>query len=310
MIKLATAERNGQQRLVVLRQTDAIDLKEAVREQPVEGLTPECCKDMLAFIEAGDEAVKALRAYKYEGTAAVYPLEELKLLAPIPHPLKNVVSVGRNYGKHMNEIEKTDNPAIPSSIRQRSKRPVFLSQPWTAITGPDSAIEVDFSIDDQIDYEGELAVILGKKGKNISVENAMDYIFGYSIMNDASSRAIQFLHNLPFKGKSLDTFMPFGPCIVLRDDIADISKLRIVTKVNGEVRQNGTCDDMIFNVPELIYYLSMGMTVHPGDIISTGTPSGVAIGFDPPKYLKDGDVVSICIEEIGTLENTVKKINE
>ncbi len=310
MIKLATAQRNGQQRLVLLRQTDAIDLAEAIQEQPVEGLTAECCKDMLSFIEAGDKAVKALRAYEYQGTAAVYPLEELKLLAPIPHPRKNIISVGRNYAQHMNEVEKTDNPAIAPSIRERPKRPAFLSQPWTTITGPDSAIEVDFSLDDQIDYEGELAVILGKKGKNIPVEKAMDYVFGYSIMNDASSRAIQFLHNLPFKGKSLDTFMPFGPCIVLRDDIADIDSLRIVTKVNGEIRQNGTCDDMIFKIPELIYYLSMGMTVHPGEIISTGTPSGVAIGFNPPKYLKDGDVVSICIEQIGTLENTVTKINE
>jgi len=179
-------------------------------------------------------------------------------------------------------------------------------KPRTAIIGPNSKI-IKRSYVNQLDYEGELAIIIGKRAQNVAASEALDYIFGYSILNDVSARDFQFLGSQWTSGKGFDTFAPTGPVIVTRDQIPDTSNLSIKTWVNGELRQDGNTKDMIFSIPEIIHHVSMVMTLEPCDIIATGTPSGVGMAMKPQVWLKDGDDVRIEIEPIGVLNNTVEE---
>lgn len=222
-----------------------------------------------------------------------YSIKRVKLLAPIINPPK-IICLGLNYIDHAEE----QNAPIP-------KEPIIFFKPRTSIIGPyDNIICPSFV--KQLDYEGELVVIISKKGKKIPIEEAMDYILGYMILNDVSARDIQFGDKQWTRGKSFDTFAPCGPWIVTKDEIEDPHSLRILTYVNNEIRQNSSTSKMFLKIPEIISSLSKVMTLEPGDIISTGTPAGVGIFMKPkPKLLKNGDIVRIEIEKIGSIENKV-----
>ncbi|GAA0374554.1 fumarylacetoacetate hydrolase family protein [Bacillus horti] len=254
--------------------------------------------DLLSFIRAGKPALELLNEKVKNGSITTrYEKSEVKVLAPYAPP-KNIFCIGKNYADHVLEMAKDQAVALP-------KFPVIFTKPYTAIIGQGEEIQSYPELTQQLDYEGELVVIIGKEGKNISAAEAFDYVFGYSILNDVTARDLQQQHVQFFKGKSLDSFAPFGPRIVHRSAIENPHQLQIKTLVNGEVRQNGTTSDMIFSIPALIEVISRGMTLEPGDLIATGTPSGVGNGFNPPKFIKAGDTVSIEVSDIGTLENPV-----
>lgn len=220
-------------------------------------------------------------------------LDHIKVLAPVASPGK-MMCLARNYREHAEE-----------QGAQVSTEPVIFMKPRTAIIGPDDSI-VKPTFVNELDYEAELAVIIGKRGKNITVEGAKEHIFGYTCFNDVSARDIQFKDKQYTRGKSFDTFAPMGPSITTRNQIDDLNNLWIKTKVNGELRQNSSTGNMVFNVYQLVHELSRVMTLEPCDIIATGTPAGVGFAMKPkPKFLLPGDVVEISIQNIGILRNTV-----
>jgi len=226
---------------------------------------------------------------------ATISLDDVTLLAPVPSPPK-IVCLGLNYKDHAEEQGKD----IPDE-------PIIFMKPRTAIIGPDQPI-VRPKLVKQLDYEAELAIVIGEKGKNIPVSEAKKYIFGYTAFNDVSARDIQFKDKQWTRGKSFDTFAPMGPCITTADQIEDPNNLGVRTRVNGELRQNSSTRNMVFNAYEVVYYLSQVMTLEPGDVIATGTPAGVGVFMKPkPKFLSPGDLVEIEIEKIGTLRNMVSK---
>lgn len=238
-----------------------------------------------------DELLK--RIPKSEIQHSSLPIENASLLAPIKSPRK-IICLGLNYRDHAAE----QNATIPDE-------PVIFMKPATAIIGPNEEI-VKPSFVKKLDYEAELAVIIGKKAKNVSVSNAKSHVFGYTILNDVSARDIQFKDKQWTRGKSFDTFAPIGPCIVTEDQLPDTSDLSICTWVNGELRQKSSTRNMVFSVYEIIRHLSRVMTLEPCDIISTGTPAGVGFAFKPtPKFFNRGDVVRIEIEGIGVLMNRI-----
>lgn len=252
---------------------------------------------LLSFIQGGQPALELLRKRLAAKQGVTYALEEVKLRAPFLPP-KNIICIGKNYTEHALEMSNQNPDAIP-------KHPVIFTKPYTSVIGPEEEIQSYPGLTQELDYEGELVVIMGKRGKDISKEDAFDYIFGYSILNDVTARDLQQQHIQFFKGKSLDTFAPFGPAVVHQSAIENPQSLTINTYVNEERRQHGTTSDMIFSIAELIEVVSRGMTLEPGDMIATGTPSGVGKGFKPPKFIKKGDVVSIEINPIGVLTNPV-----
>jgi 2-keto-4-pentenoate hydratase/2-oxohepta-3-ene-1,7-dioic acid hydratase in catechol pathway len=224
-------------------------------------------------------------------------IEEIKLLAPIPRPAKNIICVGKNYAEHAIEMGSADD--IPEHIM------VFTKAPTTVI-GNYEAIMNHQNVTSELDYEGELAIIIGKEGRSIAKEDALDHVFGYTIVNDVTARDLQVKHKQFFIGKSLDTTCPLGPWIVHHSEIKDPNHLNIQTYVNGELRQDSNTQNFIFTLEEIISVLSRGMTLEPGDIIATGTPAGVGKGFKPPRYLKSGDEIEIRIEKIGVLKNKIQ----
>lgn len=253
------------------------------------------------FVSWGEKATKTAEELltKTDGNdveSIVLPMSKVTLLAPIASPPK-IVCLGLNYRDHANET----NAAIP-------KEPIIFMKPRTAIIGPNKHI-VKPSFVKQLDYEGELAIVIGKKCKNVPVSEAKNYVFGYTVFNDVSAREIQFGDKQWTRGKSFDTFAPIGPCITTEAQLKDTSNLAVRTWVNGELRQNGTTKNMVFKVNEIIHHLSRVMTLEPCDIIATGTPSGVGMAIKPQKWLKHNDVVCIEIEGIGTLENTIEEVN-
>lgn len=252
---------------------------------------------LLSFIQGGQPALEQLQQRIAENTGKAYSFDDIRLRAPYLPP-KNIFCIGKNYREHALEMSNQDPAAIP-------QHPVIFTKPYTSVIGHLDEIQAYPELTQQLDYEGELAVIIGQKGINIAQEQALDYVFGYSIMNDVTARDLQQQHIQFFKGKSLDTFAPFGPAVVHHTAITNPQDLLIKTYVNEECRQNGTTADMIFSIAELIAVVSRGMTLEPGDIIATGTPSGVGKGFKPPRFIKQGDVVTIEIEELGRLQNPV-----
>ena len=262
--------------------------------------------DLQTIIESGSEAVDAIRVLVSEAEAGQHSAArqnaDAQLLAPIPTPRKNVFCVGRNYAEHIAEGERAQNIKVGVT-----EHPVYFTKPPTAVIGPNSTIPIFPALSESIDYEVELAVVIGKAGRNISQSAAYDHIFGFTILNDITARDVQRRHGGQyFKGKALDGSCPLGPWIVTLDAISDPQNLEIGLSVNGEVRQNGNTGSMIFDIPTLIESLSEGLTLEPGDIIATGTPSGVGYAMEPPCFLKDGDIVACVISEIGTLQNTMK----
>lgn len=253
-----------------------------------------------ALIEGGETALSEWQDLCSDGAERV-PLSEAALLAPLPEPRRDLFCVGKNYFAHAAEFHSS---GFDSSSREEvPEAPVVFTKATTAVIGPGTAVRVSLDPTRTVDYEGELAVVIGRPTFQVSKAAALDHVFGYTIVNDVTSRALQKKHNQWVIGKSLDTFGPMGPYIVTRDEVGPLEALRLVTRVNGEVRQDASLADLIFDVPTLIETLSATMTLLPGDVIATGTPVGVGIGFDPPRYLAPGDRVSISITNIGELIN-------
>ncbi len=254
--------------------------------------------DMNALIQAPRETLLAA----VKDAAAALPLSAVTLLAPIPRPRQDVICLGINYKAHAEEAARYSSEAFT----KERPIPIYFSKRVTEAVAPEGYIESHPGLVERLDYEAELAVIIGKTAKNVKAKDAADYIFGYTVLNDVSARVLQTAHKQWYFGKSLDGFTPMGPCIVTADEIAFPPALHITARVNGELRQDSTTDLLITSIAGIIEELSSGMTLLPGTIISTGTPSGVGMGFDPPKFLKPGDVVECAIEGIGTLRNTVR----
>lgn len=228
------------------------------------------------------------------------PLEGECWLPPILRPPKNLLCVGKNYVEHVEEGARAE--GVRAEV---PKAPIWFSKPHTALVGCGADVVCDESFTSELDYEGELAVVIGQGGRNIAPEKALGHVFGYTILNDLTARDVQQSRNQWFKGKSADTYAPLGPVVVAADEIPDYRALRVRTVVDGEVRQEDSTANMIFDVPTLLADISQGLTLEPGDIIGTGTPSGVAWGMDEPGYLEPGSSVSVEIEGIGMLWNRV-----
>ncbi|MDQ5853363.1 MAG: fumarylacetoacetate hydrolase family protein [Chloroflexota bacterium] len=224
------------------------------------------------------------------------------MLAPIPRPRKNVVCLGMNYAEHARESMRAK--GLPEKLPEY---PVFFTKAVTSINDPDGPIPYDENITQQLDWEVELAFVLGTGGKNIRREDAMQHVWGYTIVNDVSARDLQNNHQQFFKGKSLDGSCPMGPCIVTADEVPNPAELGLRLRVNSQTMQDSTVADLIFDIPTIIEVLSRGQTLEPGDIVATGTPSGVGMGRTPPEYLKVGDVVEAEIDRIGVLRNRVEQ---
>ncbi len=229
-------------------------------------------------------------------------LGDATFAAPIVPP-RNVMCVGKNYHAHAHEFTRS---GFDSSAKDASEAipiaPIIFTKAPETVIGNGEDIRYPVGLSDAIDYEAELAVIIGKGGRGISSADALDHVFGYAILNDVTARDLQAKHKQWFIGKSLDTFCPLGPWIATADEV-DVTNLRLQCWVNGELRQDANTADLIFNVPTIIETLSQGLTLRPGDVIATGTPAGVGIGFDPPKYLFPGDEVAIEISGLGRLVN-------
>lgn len=228
--------------------------------------------------------------------------DAVRLLAPL-RPRKNVFAVGRNYRDHAREFSASGFDA--SEKQMVPDFPVVFTKAPTSVIGPDEPIVLANDPTGSTDYEGEMAVVIGKTARNVSRDDALGHVFGWTIVNDVTARDLQKRHVQWFVGKSPDTFCPMGPAITTIDELPDIGSSWLRTRVNGELRQEAPISDLIFDVPTLIATLSEVMTLEPGDVIATGTGEGVGIGFDPPVYLGPGDVVDISIDGIGTLSNPV-----
>ena len=254
--------------------------------------------DMNALIEAPRD--RLLSAVKDAGDSL--PLSAVTLLAPIPRPRQDVICLGINYKAHAEEAERYSSEAF----KKERPIPIYFSKRVSEAVAPEGFIESHPGLVQRLDYEAELAVIIGKTARNVRAADAADYIFGYTVLNDVSARLLQTTHKQWYFGKGLDGFTPIGPCITTADEIVFPPALAISSRINGELRQDSTTDLLITSIADIIEELSSGMTLLPGTIIATGTPAGVGMGFDPPKFLKSGDVVECTIEGIGTLRNTVR----
>jgi 2-keto-4-pentenoate hydratase/2-oxohepta-3-ene-1,7-dioic acid hydratase in catechol pathway len=281
-LRLATFTQAGRRRVGVVDGDAVVDLSVAAPRLP---------REMLGLIAAGPAALaRAARAAK-SGRGRL-PLAAVRLEAPIPRPPKFIAS-GLNYADHIAEARR-EKPAFPP----------FFGKQVTAVNGPYDAIHRP-RVSEQLDYEGELALVIGRRCRHVPRSRAPEVIFGYVIVNDVSVRDWQRKTTTPMIGKSFDTHAPMGPWLVTADEIPDPHRLRLRTWVNGELRQDSNTSYLINDCYDLIAALSTAMTLEPGDVIATGTPGGVAAGFDPPKFLKAGDVVRVEIEGIGHIENRV-----
>lgn len=253
--------------------------------------------DMNTLIESLPPA-----AFAVTSTAKPVPLEDVTLLAPIPRPRQDVICLGMNYRDHEKEAAKYDAEAF----KKEKPAAVYFSKRVSRAGDPDGDIPRYEDLVERLDYEAELAVIIGKTARNVKAENAGDYVFGYTVLNDVSARDLQTGHKQWYFGKGLDGFAPMGPCILTADETAFPPALDISCTVNGEERQRSNTALLIHSIGEVVEELSAGMTLLPGTIIATGTPAGVGMGFDPPRFLKSGDVVECAVRGIGTLRSTVR----
>lgn len=259
-------------------------------------------KEMTAFVALGKSGISRARRAVKSGEGRV-PFDAVKLLAPFPRPARNILCVGKNYHEHAREFH--DSGFDASAKEAVPDVPIMFTKWPSAVIGPREPIPSANDYTDSVDYEGELTVVIGEGGRNITARDAFKHVYGYTIVNDVTARTLQNRHRQWFLGKSLDGFCPMGPCILTADEVKDVGHMRLLTLVNGEVRQDAHVSQLIFDIPTLIETLSRVMTLEPGDLIATGTCAGVGIGFDPPKFLKAGDTVAVSIEPIGTLENPV-----
>jgi len=253
-------------------------------------------------------AIEALTSGHCQESACAdaVPIDSVRLLAPIPTPRRNVVCVGKNYHSHAREFSRSGFDAN-GGMQEIPEHPIVFTKAPGSVTGPGDDIPLVPGLDAAVDYEAELAIVIGKAGRFIPRDNAMRHVFGYTVLNDVTARDLQKTHKQWFLGKAIDGFCPTGPWIVTADEL-DPAQLRINCRVNGELRQDATTADLIFDIPAIIETISRSLTLLPGDIIATGTPDGVGIGFNPPRFLKDGDVVECSITGIGSIRNTVRRV--
>ena len=258
--------------------------------------------DMNTLIETMTLSQLSSAVTAAEGSGASVALADVELLAPIPRPRQDVLCLGMNYKAHASEAAKYDADAFT----KEKPAAVYFSKRVSEAVAPGGVIQSHQDLVERLDYEVELAVILGKTAKHVKAAEAGDYIFGYTVLNDISARDVQTGHKQWYFGKSLDGFTPMGPCIVTADEIAFPPALGISSTVNGEPRQNSNTSLFLNSIQDVLEELTAGMTLLPGTIIATGTPAGVGMGFETPKFLASGDVVACTIEGIGTLRNTVR----
>jgi len=269
----------------------------------VSGLDASAPRSLLELIQGGPAgwrrmAERASDLSRARGHAAT----DIRWHAPIPRPTKNVFCLGRNYADHVKEAARARGQEF-----KLPTHPVFFTKAPTTVIGPYDDIVWDERVTQQVDWEAELGVIMGIGGRNIARGDAMSHVFGYTVINDVSARDLQSAHVQFFKGKSLDTFCPMGPVVVTADEYGDPQQKAVKLRVNGLEKQNGSTADMIFRIDQTIEVLSLGCTLEPGDIISTGTPEGVGMGRTPQEWLKVGDVMETEVEGIGVLRNRIVK---
>jgi 2-keto-4-pentenoate hydratase/2-oxohepta-3-ene-1,7-dioic acid hydratase in catechol pathway len=293
-MRLVTFTREGQgQREVGAMAPDGAVLDLGAVDAALKSVT------MLDVAGGGAAMLERLRA----AAAKAPKVAAAKLCAPIPRPPKNVFCVGKNYHEHAKEFAGSGFDGGAKDVVPPF--PVVFSKPHTAIIAQGEPILGDLDPTGGLDYEGELAVVIGQGGRGIAKADALKHVFGYTIVNDVTARHLQKRHSQWILGKGLDTFCPMGPAILTADEVPDPTQLMLSTFVNGERRQHATGADLIFDIPTLIEAISAAITLEPGDVIATGTPVGVGIGFSPPKFLQKGDVIRIEVPGIGTLENAV-----
>ncbi len=303
-MRLLTYDRDGTARLGLLLTDRVVDTADAASLVGADSLPEE----MLAFIEQGapalDRARQLIDALSADGEALARcsrPLAGVRLLAPIPRPRRNIVCVGLNYAEHAAESRVTE--GLP-------EHPVYFTKPPTTVIGPEAPIPWHGHVSRRIDWEVELVAVIGQQGRDIPEGRAMEHVFGYTVGNDITARDLQRRHQQWYKGKGLDGFCPLGPWIVTRDELPDPQDVRLRLRVNSVTKQDATTSDMIFPVAQLIATLSLGMTLEPGDLLMTGTPSGVGFAREPAEYLQPDDVVEAEIDGIGLLRNPVLERSE
>lgn len=295
------AEQGGWLNILDLRDAAAHALHTEGAASPLSALAR--IRDVADLAAAPEATLAQLRALENSSAAQALQrrIRRSSLLAPIPAPRRNVFAVGRNYLEHVREgdLKRGIQTPVP-------QHPQFFTKPPSTVIGDGAAIEIEPAVSEQIDYETELAVVIGQPLRNATAESAMAAIFGFTVLNDVTARDLQRRHDQWFKGKGLDTFCPIGPWIVTADEITDPHALNLRLWVNDELRQSDNTRHMHFSIGRILADLSQGMTLQPGDIIATGTPPGVGYAMTPPQFLKAGDVVRCEIEAIGSLTNPVK----
>jgi 2-keto-4-pentenoate hydratase/2-oxohepta-3-ene-1,7-dioic acid hydratase in catechol pathway len=286
-MRIATFEWKG------LRHVGIVDA-DGLHLRPIQLASGQARLGALAVIE---EAAATGQLPSSEGPAVA--IAELRLDAPLPQPRRNLFCVGRNYRAHAKELSAS---VFKDSAAKTDTWPIVFTKVPECVVGPRDDVRLPSEVSSQIDYEAELAVVIGKGGRSITREAAMEHVFGYTIVNDVTARDVQMRHQQWDLGKSFDTFCPMGPWIVTADEL-DGAATRLQCWVNGELRQDALTSDLIFDIPTLIETCSRGITLYPGDVIATGTPAGVGMGLDPPRFLRAGDMVRIAIDGIGEIEN-------
>ncbi len=291
-MKLVTFSHGGSQRVGVV-DADVV--------HDVGGLLP-AGAGMLDVIEGWAELAPVLT--RDAGAAPALPLDDVRLHAPIPVPRRDIFCVGKNYRDHVLEFGRSGYDQ-PDRSQDMPEFPVIFSKATTSVTGPFDVIEPHHDVTSELDYEAELGVIIGVGGRGITREEAFEHVWGYTIVDDFTARDLQRKHKQWLLGKGLDTHCPMGPYAVSADEIVDVTALQVESYVNGEPRQSAPVKDLIFDIPELIATLSAGITLQPGDIIATGTPAGVGIGFDPPRFMVTGDLIEVSITGLGAQKNRI-----
>ena len=300
-MKLATFDKNGAPALGIVDGTQILDLAAAAKKASVTGI-PGTMVELIASGPGVLQKVRDVAAKADTSDASLWrKLEGTRLLAPLGRPTKNVFCVGRNYKLHIEEGARARGrePTYPPV-------PEFFSKPPTAVVGHEDEVRLDPNLTKQFDWEVEFALVIGKGGRDLVRGKALEAVFGYTVFNDVTARDLQAAHGQWFKGKGLDTTAPIGPWIVTADEFGDPSGHRITLRLNGKTMQDSNTSDLLFDCDEILASLSHGLTLEPGDVIATGTPSGVGFGMVPQVFLKDGDVMEAEVEGIGVLRNTVR----
>ena len=291
---------DNEQRAAFIHNNKAVDLEDFgdVTNFPLPN-------NLLELIDMGFEVIAEINSLLEDVSEAElneisYDLDEIQIIAPIPKPRKNIIGIGLNYTEHVAESART-----LDTTGKLPQKPIIFSKPPTTVTGPNTNVLLNPKLTQQLDWEVELAVVISKKGKYVAKENALDYVFGYTIINDISARDCR-REGQWIVSKGQDTFAPMGPYLVTKDEIENPHNLNLSLKLNGVEKQNSNTQFMLFNINDLIEDLSTVFTLEAGDIIATGTPAGVGAGRNPQEWMKDGDVVECYMEKIGKLTNTVK----